>query len=484
MDKKGNLTLIFHYLRVFLYMIGIITLIPLIVLLFYPGEMPEAVNFIVPGTLMIFLGFIVTKFFQEKEKLKLSKNQNYQLVFLIWIFAILVSAIPFLMTGNYSFTQAIFESTSGYSTTGLSVVDVDNTYNIYLFHRSFMQLVGGVGLVLVVTSTFANKYGIYLYSSEGHSENLIPNLIKTSRLIITFYLSFIGLGTVLYVLFGMPTFDAINHAIAAVSTGGFSTHTQSIGGYNSIAIEIVTIFLMLLGSINFLVHLMLIKKQFKKVFNHSELRTFVVVAMIFSGLSIASLLNQYSVSDSIRLGIFQTISSITTTGFTVMDSFSGLPHAFIFGIVIMMLIGGSSGSTSGGIKQHRLSLMLHDIQWGLHSKLYDSRVIKSKVIYKFGNKVIVNNKEIKENYRFISIYILFWMVSSLTITFFGYNIMDSMFEVASALGTVGHSIGVMTYHSNPVVLWIGIIAMFLGRMEFYIIIIAIGKVFLDIKKTN
>src|SRR5690606_7083672 len=110
--------------------------------------------------------------------------------------------------------------------------------------------------------------------------------------------------------------DAINHSIAAVSTGGFSTHSQSIGLYNSVAIEIITICLMLLGSINFVVHLMLIKKQFKKVLNHSELRTFFVVILLFSGLSILSLIGTYSVADSVRLGIFQAISSITTTGFT------------------------------------------------------------------------------------------------------------------------------------------------------------------------
>ena len=145
-----------------------------------------------------------------------------------------------MLTGEYNFTQAVFECTSGYTTTGLSVVDVSKCPKIFLLYRSVMLFVGGIGLVLVLTCAVSDRYGLRLFNAEGHTDKLLPNLKKSARVILSIYSVYIILGIIAYVIAGMPLFDAINHSIAALSTGGFSTQKESLLAYHSIPIDIIT----------------------------------------------------------------------------------------------------------------------------------------------------------------------------------------------------------------------------------------------------
>ena len=178
--------------------------------------------------------------------------------------SILISAMPFYMTGLFSFTESVFEVTSGYSTTGFTVVNVETIPPIFLIYRSLLQFFGGVGFVLVLTSAISDRLNMRLYNAEGHSDKLVPNLIRSGRIILSIYVGYILVGTIFLVIFGMTPFDALNHAICAVATGGFSTKAMSIGYYDSVKIEVTIMILMLLGGTNFFVHLMLIRGKLKK----------------------------------------------------------------------------------------------------------------------------------------------------------------------------------------------------------------------------
>ena len=169
-----------------------------------------------------------------------------------------------------SLTQAIFEVTSGYTTTGLTVIDVSSCPKIFLFYRSLTLFVGGVGFVLIVTSAISDKLRLNIYEAEGHNDKLLPNLAKSSRLIFLLYFGYIFLGTILYLICGMNFFDALNHSIAALSTGGFSTKVGNIYDFHSTSIELVSMILMLLGGTNFVIHILLLKRKFKSVILHSE----------------------------------------------------------------------------------------------------------------------------------------------------------------------------------------------------------------------
>jgi trk system potassium uptake protein TrkH len=272
--------LMLGYLGIFTILIGIILMVPLLVIPFYPEEIKYALNFFLPGAGAICLGYALTFFIKNRVNANLENMQDSILLLFVWIVAIAMTALPFLMTGEYNFTQSIFEATSALTTTGLSVVAVDQAPHIYLFFRSFMQFVGGIGIVLVLMSIISDRYSLRIYNAEGHNDRLIPNLKGSARLIVLIYSAYVILGVIAYVIAGMGWFDAINHSMAAISTGGFATHSDSIGYFDNPSIDYITIVLMLLGSTNILMHLFLIQGRVKQIWKHMETKFIVFFLLI------------------------------------------------------------------------------------------------------------------------------------------------------------------------------------------------------------
>ncbi len=465
------------YLGYFMMMMGLILLLPLIIMIFYPEEQSFAYAWIIPGVLCLVIGYLLTLILKGREPLKLERHQDAILLLLIWIIAIFVSAFPIYLLGGYTFTQSIFEATSGYSTTGLSIVDVASASKTLLFYRSLMQFFGGVGLVLVLTSTLSDRYGIRLYTAEGHNDKVLPNLAKSARLILSLYTIYIVIGTMGYVMFGMSWFDAINHSTGSLSTGGFSTQVESIGHYQSAPIEWITIILMLLGSTNFIVHLWLLKGKLRMGIHHIEVQLFlvltpIVIIVMWYALSVASY------PHALRIAIFQYVSAITTTGFQTIPTFQSLPPLFIFSVIMMMIIGGQAGSTSGGIKQFRIGLMLKGMYWSIRDRISHQRTIHAHDIYKFGKRLQVQDNDLHATHAFIMLYLMVLVIGTLIFTSYGYTLEESIFEFSSSLGTVGLSIGIIGPQTPSPLLWTSILGMILGRLEFYVVIIACSTLFI------
>ena len=483
--QKLYYKLIFRYLSIFMMMIGLIQLIPLLVLPFYPEELMYAHCFLIPGVAAIILGAILSIIFKNVEILRLEKHYDSLLLVLIWLMAILISTIPWILKGDYNFSQAAFEMTSGYSTTGLSVVDVDNTPHIFLLFRSVTLFVGGVGLVLIITSAFSDRYGLNLYNAEGHNDRLMPNLAKSARLILSFYSAYITFGTIAYIAFGMPVFDAINTAIAAISTGGFSVIGESIYGYHSFEIELVTILLMLLGQTNFMLHLYLFRLKFKNVFNHCETKFFIIVMFIFVSIMTINLLKyNYTTSllESLRISFFQFVTCITTTGFVSVKDMSLLPTGFSTLMILAMLIGGNQESTGGGIKQYRIIVVLKGIYYSIKESIMNIRMVVSHKIFKLGEKEELSDEEISSTSTYVLFYLLLFLLGSTIFTLYGYSLQDSMFEFSSAISTVGLSLGITNYNAPKLILWTAIVGMFLGRMEIMVVFKSILRVSSDLNK--
>lgn len=475
--------LIINYIGTFIIFIGIVILLPLLILPFYPAEMDQAKYFILPGVGSLFIGYVINFIYRGCHKTNLERHQDALLVVLVWVIAILLGAIPFLLTGQYNFTQSVFEVTSGFSTTGLSVVDVSVAPHIFLIYRTILLFVGGVGFVLVITSAISDKVGMRLYFAEGHNDKLMPNLLKSARMILSIYAVYIITGTIAYIIAGMPAFDAINHSIASVSTGGFSTKVDSIGHYNSLSIEIITMVLMLLGGTNFVIHLKLLTGKIGTVIRHSELIFVMVLAIILVPLLITSvyLYNGYSFLESLRISSFQFISAITTTGFqTVSDFQIALPRFFISSVIILMIIGGGFGSTAGGIKQYRVVVAIKNAYWQIKQQVDHKNVVKKHFVNRLGKKHLLTDMDINMNHGFIMAYIMILLIGTLIITSYGYTFQDSIFEFASALSTVGLSTGIIGYDAPSVILWTGTIGMFLGRLEIFVVFVALSKLYADI----
>lgn len=473
---------IFGYVGIILNITGIALMIPLLLIPFYKCEMKEILSF---GGLAV-ITLLVGYFFRKNIKGIENKNINFKdsgiVVVLSWILSIVLGALPFVMNGQLNFTQAIFESVSGFTTTGLSVVDVTKSSEMILLWRSIMQFLGGIGLAVIMLSAIVGPLGMGLYNAEGRSEKIVPTIKASTKMILVIYCSYILGGIILYVICGMPLFDAINHSIGAVSTGGFSTKVESIGYYKSPAIELVTIILMILGTINFAAHAILWKGKIKEFFRIGEIKFMWILFSISIPLVffVTTLKLFESLSKSIRVAIFEMVSAISTSGFSTV-SYSNWNSFGIFMLIVVMIIGGGSGSTAGGVKQYRVMLLIKSVIWNIKEILLSKRSVKYNYVIKPEGKVSIEDSDIKEITIILSIYIIFFISFVFILLGYGYDIKSSLFEMASCLSTVGLSVGVTSPNAPKVVLWVMSLAMFLGRLEFLVVFYAGIKIYKDIK---
>lgn len=241
---------------------------------------------------------------------------------------------------------------------------------------------------------------------------------------------------------------------------------------------------MLLGGTNFFVHLLLLKGKFKEVIYHCETRlimtvisfTSVIIMFILAGSTLNNL------SDNFRIATFQVVSAITTTGFQTVGSFNYWAPSLLLIMTVIMLIGGSSGSTAGGIKCYRIYVLYKQIGWEIKKLVSSKRVVIPNNIYKYDQNKIIDQVECHKINIYIFIYLIIFIIGIFIFCIFGNSIQTSMFEFASALSTVGLSMGIACKGASPIILWTTIIGMFLGRLEIYIVLISMIKVYKDGKK--
>ena len=484
--------LIFGYLGIFLAVVGVIILLPLALLVVpdYHNDVQYVWNFLIPG-LSTLVGGILLFFFllAGREKAQLKKHQDSVLLILVWLVAILVSAVPFVMTGKMDITESIFESTSGYASVGLTRLPTALfSSHIYTFYRAVLQFFGGVGLVLIVTSAISDRYGLKLYVAEGHNDRLIPNLSKSARIILSMYVGFIILGSVALIIAGVEPFDAITHSISAVATGGFSAKANGMAGYsgNQLAIEIITCVLMILGATNFVLHFMLILGKFKKVGKDIEIKVFAIVCLIFIPLMFFAFWtssdtnHNYTPLESLRYGTFTFLSCITTTGYSNVPANFTIPAAGFLLLTICNVIGGGMGSTAGGIKFYRLGIACKSYYWTLRARLSPKRFIYPNYITRYGDMKEVSKDESNEAFGYTIFYLIVMVVGAFLVSVFGGELFgDSLFEFSTALSGTGLSNGISARANIPV-MWILNVGMFLGRLEILVVFYAIMRVVRDI----
>ena len=402
------------------------------------------------------------------------------IVFITWTAAMALSALPFHLSGLLSFRNSLFESVSGWTTTGLSVVDVSRTPAIFLMWRSLMQFAGGAGLAIVMLSAILGPHGRGLYQAEGRTEQLLPNVKRSAKTVMMIYSGYTAAGAVLYMTAGMTPFDSINHALSALSTGGFSTRVASIGYYDSVFIQAVTMVLMLLGSTNFATHYVLLRGKFRAVTRNGELRTTVVLLAIFVPIVLACVVSPlHPFTKAVGISLFETISALSTTGYSTV-SYNDWPGLAVACLVVLMLVGGGICSTAGGIKQYRIYILVKSVVWEIKSHLLPRTAVRENYIWKGESKFYVSHEHIKEIGIFFFIYMSTYIMGVLIFLAHGYPFRESLFEFASALGTVGLSSGLTEAGMPSGVLWTEIAGMFLGRLEFFVIIYSLVKIIRDI----
>ena len=455
-------------------MIGLLVIAPVAILPFYPRDIGYAIYFLLPGLLSILAGGLVCAFgkretYFSSDRLKAQQHSNNTVLF-TWFWGIGVGAMPFFLSGQLKFVQAIFESVSGWTTTGLSVIDVTQTSHIFLFYRSFMQYCGGLGFVLMMVMLVTGKRSMDLFNAEGHPDMLMPNLKQTAQTIFEMYIIFLILGTAAYVVCGMPLFDSLCHAMCSLSTGGFSTKLNSIGEYHSLPIEIITTLLMLIGTTNFAVLLLLLRGKWRQAFQVSEVRFLLLLLFLFVPLMALSLSGSMGFGAGLRHALFNAASALSTTGYATM-SYENWPSFTIGLMILLMLIGGGIGSTAGGLKLTRVYLILRMIGLNVKRKLLSQRCVDAPTYVKAQGRTKIDGELCSDTVGFVGCYLLLFLAGALLLTLTaGCGLETAMFEFASALGTVGLSIGLTGPMTNNATLIVEMIGMILGRLEIFIVL--------------
>jgi trk system potassium uptake protein TrkH len=462
-------------------LIGILIMVPVTVVLFDRSQIKYIYSFILPGTISVIVGLLICKDFKEAEKHSIFSDNlrnSTMLVLFSWFYSFFLGALPLWLGGQLNLIQSIFESVSGYTTTGLSVVVPSQTPIIYLAHQIFMQYCGGFGIILMFILIIKDQTAINLYTAEGHKDKLLPNIQKTARLIFFTYNLLIVLGALGFYLLGMDLFDAFCNSVTSLFTAGYSTKDAGISYYNSNLIYLFSMILMLLGTINTGVLLMIFQGKIKIVRKITELRFMFYLIFIFGTISTLVLWFKTNLGffNSLLTGFYNIVSSLSTTGNYNYD-IKILPPFVLQIMILSMLLGGCAGSTAGGLKLSRVVILLKTMYNSLIMKTSSARRVLSISWYTASGRKIIENETIKETISYIGFYFLIVLIGAnlLTITA-NCSLIEGYFEFASALSSFGVSIGITGPSSNSLTLIIEMIAMILGRLEIFVILIG-GRYF-------
>lgn len=441
-----------HFLGFILLVIGGVMLLPTVAA-FVLSEPHLAINFAAPAVGVLALGILLRRLFKPTE---LSLGKLMVVVTVGWILACLFGSIPYMLSADMGFIDSYFESMSGFTTTGLSMVqNPEAMARTVLFWRSLTQWVGGIGIVVLVLSALvgAGKAAKKLYIAEARVERIEPTIRETARSILKIYAIFTIFGIIAFLLVGMPLFDSINHTLAGISTGGFSTRNQSFAAFGDPAL-VIGIILTMAGATSFAIHRKVLAGHWRELFRSVEFRFMIGIFVA------ATLLLVWRVG--IRDAAFQSAEAITTTGFQSANiyTWSGFQKGLL---CALMIIGAGFGSTGGGIKLIRVLIIFKSIWWSIKRSFLPERAV---VPMKLGDR-IYTQEDMTDTAVFFVIYILVLVVGVALIAAMlpaGYGGADALFESTSAQSNVGLSVGLTPILPDPgkVVL---IIQMLVGRLE-------------------
>jgi trk system potassium uptake protein TrkH len=361
-------------------------------------------------------------------------------VVLVWLLFPLLSSIPYLDMGAVkSLADAYFESMSGFTTTGASVIpkpeELDKSL---LLWRSTTHWIGGIGFVVFSLSVMPGIGGVKLVrfeSSKVVEEKLLPRVREIARAMLFVYLGLTISEILLLKLAGMSFFDAVNHTFATVATGGFSTKSQSIGYFNSPAIELIVTAFMYFGAFNFMsVYKAISSRKPLEILKHTENKALLVFGAISTIIATLILYVSHtygSIVESLRYAVFQIATVITTTGFSSVD-YSNWPSAILIMMMLLPLLGASSGSTGGGIKQFRLVMMLENIVYEL------KRMSHPRLVYKIsvGGRVF-DISFVKTTWAFVSAYFFTAGIVAFVVAIAGYDILTSVSASIACITSLG-----------------------------------------------
>jgi trk system potassium uptake protein TrkH len=400
-----------------------------------------------------------------------------------WLAVSLLGSLPYLLTGTLGPVDALFESVSGFTTTGSTVIsDVTMAPRALLLWRALSQWLGGMGIILftIAILPLLGIGGMQLFKAEVPGpvvDKVRPRLTATARSLWGIYVGLTVIEWVLLRLAGLSAYDSLCHALTTLPTGGFSTRNTSVGEFGSPAVEWIIMVFMLLAGINFVLHYRLLMGRVRQVWRDAELRYFLaVVAGATVVISITAHVPGERILDTVRTAAFQTVSVLTTTGYCTVD-FEVWPSLALIVLLVLMMLGGMSGSTGGAVKSLRALLAIRSLRATVHRLIHPHAVRPVK----YGGAVVAESV-LSGIWAFLTAYILIAAVGAAVVAAHGYDVLTAVSSSMTAIGNVGPGLGEVGAYDNfahfpgTVKITLALIMIF-GRLEVFTLLAMLSREF-------
>ncbi len=492
---KLNYKIIFHLMGLLIVVNGGFMFLATIVSFYYNDGV--GLQMLESGIITVFVGGVIMFVTRNKRK-GLQKRDGYVIVTFGWIFMSLAGTLPYLISGAIpSFTDAFFETMSGYTTTGASILnDIESIPNGVLFWRSITHWIGGMGIIVLAIAILPllgiGRMELFAAEAPGPgSDKLHPRITDTAKRLWFIYVGYTIAETILLKLAGMTLFDAVNHSLSTLSTGGFSTKNASMAYWNDKPlIQYIVIIFMFLAGTNFVLSYFAFKTKFSKILKDEEFKFYAISIIVFTIMASFIIYFQTDITKSsvehpmvwgrfesgFRHSFFQIIAIITTTGFVSADYTIWTPFLTIFFFGLMFL-GGSAGSTSGGVKIVRHIILIKNGWAEFRRSLHPRAILPVRYNTKAVHQPIVFNI-----LGFFILYLLSFIVGVLVFSLMGLDFQTALGGAASSLGNVGPALGDLgpvNNHaslSNPAKWWSAFL-MLIGRLELFTVLILLTPYF-------
>ena len=467
---------VFFLIGVLLTILGVSMLIPYAIQIL---QNENSHSFIGSSFITIFIGILFILANLEKN-FKLNLQQTFLFSALAWFLIAIFGSLPFLLSPiTFSISDAFFESMSGITTTGATVItNLDATPKSILLWRSIMQWLGGIGIIVMAITILPllKVGGMQLFKMEGplSTEKILPRTLEVATILISTYLVLTIICALLYWFFGMSVFDSVAHSMTTLATGGFSTHNNSIGFFENPNIEIIASIFIILGSIPFITYLKFVKGN-KRIFLEDiqikGLINILVISIIIMFAYLFFISNELSIFDKLRISAFNVVSILSGTGY-VTDDFGLWGKFSLIFFLFLMFIGGCAGSTACGIKIFRLQMLIIFLKNQIKKLISPNSVI----VVKYNNQKITDDF-IKSVITFIFSFLFIFLIIALLLSLTGLDFITAISGAASSISNVGPGLGDIigpngNYKNIPdVSKWVLSFGMLLGRLELFAILV-------------
>lgn len=479
-----NKQIIYKIIGSLLFIEAALMILCLAVAAYYKED--DIMAFLISIIVTFFCAFVL-RFMGRNADNSMSKRDAYLVVSLSWAIFSAVGTMPFLIGGYIdNFTDAYFETMSGFTTTGATIIDdVESLPHGIIFWRSLTQWIGGLGIVFFTIALLPSLVGgsVRIFAAEATGpikSKLHPKLSTSAKAIWAVYITLSIACVLSYKFFGMGWYDSVNYAMTSLATGGFSTHNESVEYFHSPALEYVTTFFCFVSGMNFtLLYFSVIKFKVKQLFKNSEFRLYLILVIIFTAFIMVELIirNNYDLEKAFRVSIFQVVSFITTTGL-FSDDAATWPHVTWVILALCMFVGACSGSTSGGFKCIRAVMLLKIVRNEFKQILHPNAVLPLRI-----DGVNVPTQKRVTLLAFLTVNLIMCLFCAFSMIAAGIDNTNAITITLSSLGNVGPTLGIeigptMSWSMLPdFAKWECSILMLMGRLEIFTVLVIFTREF-------